>query len=606
MKLVTLDFETYFDKEYTLSSKDLNTSEYIRDERFKIHGVGIKIGDKPAKWYSADKVEAALRKIDWSKSALLCHHTQFDGFILHEHFGIHPAYNYDTLSMSRVVHGHSVKHNLDDLAKRHGLAGKVKKAALESTKGKRNLTPEEDADLGAYCCDDVEDTYKLFTLMEPHVPDEELDLIDITIRMFTDPVLLVDLPRVQAELEREVGGKAAALLKTSVTADQLMSNPKFAELLKSRSHGFFEPPMKISPSTGLPTFAFARNDMEFREYMNRASPEIRELCNARIAIKSTIGETRAVRFLRAGADGKPLPVYLNHSGAHTHRWSGGNKLNLQNLKRGGELRKSLLAPEGMVVAVRDSSQIEARITAWLAGEKWMVDAFRNGEDVYKLMASRVYNVPVDQVTKEQRFLGKILILALGYGMGATKLQATLDGYGIKMTHAECQKLVRTYRKINAKIVSFWDACNQVLAGMVAGQTGNFGPITYGKNFIRLPDGLFMQYPGMHGDAQEISDQLVVQNISYLTRTGRGRLYGGLFTENLAQALARCIIAEQMRKIAKRYRIVTMSHDEIVVVCPEHDAEACMEYMNHVMSTSPYWAQDLTLQSEGGYAREYSK
>lgn len=604
MKIVTLDMETYFDKEYTLSSGDLNTSEYIRDERFKIHGVGIKIGDKPAKWYSGSKVETALRKIDWPKHALLCHHTQFDGFILHEHFGIHPAYNYDTLSMSRIVHGHSVKHNLDELAKRHGLAGKIRKTALESTKGKLDLTPEEDKALGEYCCDDVEDTYKAFMAMEPHVPDKELDLIDITIRMFTNPVLLVDLPRVQAELEREVGGKAAALFKTGVTADQLMSNKKFAALLESRGVQYL--PLKISPATGLQTYAFARGDAEFRDFMSRVDKDIKAICDARIAIKSTIGETRAVRFLRAGADGKPLPVYLNHSGAHTHRWSGGNKLNLQNLKRGGELRKSLLAPEGMVVAVRDSSQIEARITAWLAGEKWMVDAFRSGEDVYKLMASRVYNVPVEQVTKDQRFLGKILILALGYGMGATKLQATLDGYGIKMTHAECQVLIKTYRKINAKIVSFWDACNQVLASMVAGQSGNFGPIAYGKNFIRLPDGLFMQYPGMHGDAREVYGELVVQDISYLTRNGRGRLYGGLFTENLAQALARCIIAEQMRKIAKRYRIVTMSHDEIVVICPEHDAEACMQYMDHVMSTSPYWAQDLPLKSEGGYAREYSK
>jgi hypothetical protein len=546
-----------------------------------------------------------LRKIDWTKCALLCHHTQFDGFILAEHFGIHPAYNYDTLSMSRVVHGHSVKHRLDDLAKRHGLAGKVRKAALDNTKGKLVLTPEEDKALGEYCCDDVEDTYKCFLAMEPHIPDEELDLIDITIRMFTDPVLLVDLPRVQEELEREVGGKTAALLRAGVTADQLMSNKKFAALLES--HGVTQLPMKISPTTGKLTHAFARGDSEFRNFIVGCNtPILRDICNARTSIKSTIGETRAIRLLEAGRDGKNLPVYLNHSGAHTHRWSGGNKLNLQNLKKGGELRRSLLAPPGMLVAVRDSSQIEARITAWLAGEDWMVEAFRNDRDVYKLMASRVYGIPVDQIDKDQRFLGKILILGLGYGMGATKLQATLDGYGIKKSHTECLKLVQVYRKTNFRIVSFWKRCNEILTSMLAGQQGNFGPIQYGKNFVRLPDGLFMQYPGMHANAEERRGSLVASEISYLTRNGRSRLYGGLFTENLAQALARCIIGEQMRKIAKRYRIVTMSHDEIVVVCPEHDAEACMEYMDHVMSTSPYWAQDLPLKSEGGYAREYSK
>lgn len=632
-QIVTLDFETYYDKDYTLSGK-LNTSEYIRDDRFHAHGVGIKIGNGKTLWYTGKNIPLALREIDWARSAMLAHNTAFDGFICSHVYGVKPAFYLDTLSMARAAHGHHMRHDLDTLAKAHGLAGKVKRDALTDTKGKQQLTDKEERALGAYCVDDVEDTYKIFWKLYDHIPDKELLLIDLTLRMFCDPVLRIDIPRVQAELEREVGDKAAALLRSGASVEELMSNEKFAELLRRAG---VNPPMKISPSTGKLTYAFAKSDLDFQALLQHPNEKVRALAEARIKVKSTIGETRAARFLEAGKNGMCLPVLLNYSGAHTHRWSGGNKMNLQNLKRGSELRRSILAPKGHVIVVADSAQIEARVLAWLAGQQDVVEAFRNKRDLYSEFASLVFGYKVDRkkaatnaagqyINKEgqvvadkkdayfpqemEGFVGKVCVLGLGYGMGWQKFQATLKsgamGMAVELSDDQCKNAVALYRSRNFKIRQLWKTMDGIIASMITGARGEFGPLTYGKGYIQLPNGLFLQYYGLHGEAEVHHDDLVVYEATYLTRQGRSKIYGGLLTENVVQALARCIIADQMLEISKRYRIVTMSHDEIVAVCPRKDADRCLRDMIHIMSTAPEWADGLPLAAEGSYDTSYSK
>lgn len=605
-QIVTLDFETFYDKTYTLSGK-INTSEYIRDDRFHAHGVGIKIGNGKTLWYTGKNIPLALREIDWARSALLAHNTAFDGFICSHVYDVKPAFYLDTLSMARAAHGHHMRHDLDTVAKAHGFAGKVKRDALADTKGKQQLTDKEERALGAYCVDDVDDTYKIFWKLHDHIPDKELLLIDLTLRMFCDPVLSVDIPRVQAELEAEIGGKAAALLRSGASIETLMSNDKFAELLKREG---VNPPMKTSPSTGKPTYAFAKSDLDFQQLLRHPNKNVVALAEARLKVKSTIGETRAARFLEAGKNGMKLPILLNYSGAHTHRWSGGNKMNLQNLKRGGELRRSILAPKGHVIVVADSAQIEARVLAWLAQQMDIVNAFANKDDVYKLMASAIYGIPVEQVTKDQRFIGKICVLGLGYGMGPNKLQQTLKqgtmGPPVDISLEECRRIVNIYRSRNYKIKNLWKIMDGIIASMLTGTSGEFGPLTYGKGYIQLPSGLFLQYYGLHGEAEVRHDDLVVQEATYLTRQGRSKIYGGLLTENVVQALSRVIIADQMLEISKRYRVVTMTHDEIVVICPKKDAKKCLADMLKVMSTAPEWANGLPLAAEGGYDTSYSK
>lgn len=319
--VVTLDFETFYGKDYTLSGK-INTSEYVRDDRFHVHGVAIKKGNGKTLWYTGRNIALALKEIDWSKTALVGHNTAFDGFITSEVYGHKPAFYVDTLSMSRATRGHATRHDLDTVAKAFGHGGKVKRDALANTKDKVQLTKDEEAKLGGYAVDDVDDTYKIFWDMYPHMPDDELRLVDITMRMFCDPVLEIDIPRVKAELENELGAKAAALLRSGAQVDDLMSNDKFARLLQAAGAQL---PQKISPSTGKLTYAFAKSDLAFQDLMKNGNDKVRALCEARLKVKSTIGETRANRFLEAGRDGMKLPVMLNFSGAHTHRWSGGNK-----------------------------------------------------------------------------------------------------------------------------------------------------------------------------------------------------------------------------------------------------------------------------------------
>lgn len=618
--VVTLDFETYYDNEFTLSGRNLNMSEYIRDERFAIHGVGIKMGDGPTKWYTGADVAKAIKRIKWEKTALLCHNTAFDGFILHHHFDVHPALYLDTLSMARAAHGHHTRLDLDTLAKLHNRPGKTKRAALADTKGKRELTPEESAALGAYCVDDVDDTAYIFWDLYNYIPDDEIKLIDNTLRMFCDPVLKLDVQLVEEELAREVGSKTAALMLTGATPEHLLSNDKFAKLLKE--HVKFLP-MKVSPTTGKPAYAFAKSDDGLRLLLEHENPKVRELVNARIKIKSTIGETRATRFLEAGRDGMPFPILLNYCGAHTTRWSGGNKLNLQNLPRGGALRRSLLAPEGYAVVVADSSQIEARTNAWLAGQNDVVEAFRQKRDLYSEFASEIYGRPIDRnrkvidadgnVTKpdfEEGFVGKVCILALGYGMGHLKLRDTLrkSDMAIDLGDARCKLAVTKYRNLNNKIVDQWRSMDEVITRMVLGESGTYRCLEYGKNFIRLPSGLFLHYYGISGTAApDRYGQVRIQDATYLGRNGsRPKIYGGLLTENVVQALARCVIGEQMNTIAERYRIVTMTHDEIVAIAPISEANEALSFMLDVMSTPPEWAEGLPLAAEGGWDVNYSK
>lgn len=613
--ILTLDFETYYASDFTLSGKELNTSEYVRDPRFKVHGGSI-MGQQTVQWLSHDQLVEFFKTVDWPNTALLGHHTAFDGFILSQRYGYVAGFYLDTMSMSRVAFGHSVLHNLNDVAKRLGLSGKVKKASLTDTKGKVDLTEEEFFNLGEYAKDDATDTRRAFELMKPYVPDSELRLIDVTIRMFADPVLGIDEKLVQEVLDEEVASKLALVTTAGVSADDLMSNDKFADLLRANN---VVPPTKISVRTGKPAYAFAKTDLAFQDLENHPDPTVRNLVAARLAVKSTINETRAIRFLRAGENGAKLPVYLNYSGAHTHRWSGGNKMNLQNLMRGGKLRRSILAPPGHVIVVSDSAQIEARVLAWLAGQEDLVQAFREKRDVYSEFASIAFGRPIDRKRTEigpdgqkfkpdelEGYIGKTCVLGLGFGMGAVKLKMGLEegrgGPPVFLTLAETTNLVNTYRSVNNKIPALWRKMENIIQCMVLGTAGEYGPLKYDLGHIVLPNGVALHYPGIC-----CVDNGGSGSYMYLGLKNATKIYGGLLTENVVQALARCIIAEQMLRVQDAgYRIVTSTHDEIVIVAPEADADQALNVMIEIMSTPPDWAPDLPLAAEGGYDTCYSK
>jgi DNA polymerase len=304
-----------------------------------------------------------------------------------------------------------------------------------------------------------------------------------------------------------------------------------------------------------------------------------------------------------------MPVPLRYYAAHTGRWGGDDKLNLQNLPRNSPLKSSIIPADGYVILDSDSSQIEARILAWLAGQDDLVDAFDRGEDVYKIMASAIYGKPIEEITKDERFVGKTTILGAGYGMGAAKFKLQLKNFGVEVELDEAKRIIDTYRATYPKIVALWAAANNVLKAMLRNAQTSLGRDDLlkvdGKLGILLPNGLRLKYPNLRLREDEESGKV---EVVYDTKKGKAvipnRIYGGKVIENVCQALARIVIGEQMLQIAKKYKVVMTVHDAIAVVVPKAEADTAKEFVEMCMRMRPKWALELPLNCEAGYGDSY--
>lgn len=622
--IVTVDFETYWSSDYSLSAGEYNTSEYVRDPQFKVQCIGIKDGTKKAKWYPEKEGRRVLNSIDWRRRPLLSHNTAFDGFILSEHYKIVPCFYLDTLSMTRALHGDVSRASLDVIARLYEV-GMKSKTYLAPTKGIRDLPPKVLKALGEGCVLDIDLCFEVFKKQHEVYPIDELNLIDLTIRMFCDPVLKVDIPLATRAHEIEVKKRQEAIELSGATEKELNSNEKFANKLRELG---VEPPTKVSTSTGHETYAFAKTDFGFIDLQDHEDIRVVRLMEGRLAAKSTIGETRAKRLIKAGENNKKLPIMLNYSAAKTHRWSGGNKMNSQNFPRAefddnnnlipdsDILRRSIIAPSGHVIVVVDSSQIELRTNNWLAGNKEKLEIIRaydakTGPDPYRLLASDVYNIDVEDITKSQRFVGKVGELGLGYQMGGKKFQTTLAlgtmGPPVQMSLNECLGVVRVYRRNNKPITEQWKNLTGVLKDLAHGRSGTYGPndiLEYEDYAIWGPNGMCLNYPGLVEHFNPDTEK--VTGYSYLRHGAKAKIYGGLLCENIVQWLARNIVAEQMLEIAEKYRVVMMTHDEVACVVPKRQAEKALEYMLKCMKTPRKWCPDIPLNAEGGFDVCYSK
>jgi DNA polymerase len=604
MDVYTLDFETYYDQDYSLSK--LTTEDYVRDSRFEVIGLAIKKNDKTTKYLNdPDMIERLLSHIDFSDAAILAQNTMFDGAILSWRYGVKPKVWFDTMNMGRALHGVETGASLRALSERYGIGQKGFEVLAAKGKRRADFTAEEAEKYGEYCIQDVELTYKLFKIMGANFPRKELKLIDVTLRMFIDPVLDLDIGLLEQHLEDTRDRKDKLLVDAGVEDKKdLMSNPKFADMLRDLG---VEPPMKTSLTTGKETYAFAKSDEAFKALQEHEDDRVQSLVAARLGNKSTLEETRTERFIGIAKRGL-LPVPVRYYAAHTGRWGGADKINLQNLPsrgpNGKKLKKAIIAPEGYTVVEADSSQIEARVLAWFAGQNDLVDQFARGEDVYKYMASSIYNVAVADVTKDQRFVGKTTILGAGYGMGAEKFGMQLKTFGFEVSEAEAQRIISIYREANFKISQVWrDANNMVknLANNRAMAFGKKGVITVdaADQALIVPSGLKIFYPELHGEKSEMGFEY-----SYKVRRGRSRLYGGKVIENVCQAIARCIIGEQMLRINKKYKVVLTVHDSIVCCVPDEEVTEAQAYVERCMRWTPDWAAGLPVDCESGTGKSY--
>ncbi len=614
MKILTIDFETYYAKDYSLTK--LTTEEYVRDSRFEVIGVAVKATDTSnyyhqdtdavPLWCTGSKKQIAkfLNQFDWANSIALAHNAMFDMAILNWHFDIRPKKIADTLAMSRAIHTIEVGGSLAALAEYYGLGAKG--TEVHSAVGKKRLdfTPDQIEAYGGYCIQDVELTYKLFKALKKDFPNFEMALIDLTLRMFTEPTIRLETSILTKHIEKIKATKQRLMSAIAHDRKELMSNAKFAELLEKLNVAV---PRKISPTTGKETYAFAKTDEEFKKLLEHENEKVQALVAARLGVKSTIEETRTQRFIDIAGRGT-LPIPLRYYAAHTGRWGGDDKINMQNLPRGSQLKKAMCAPEGYKFIDCDLSQIEARTLAWLAEADDLVKAFDRGDDVYKIMASAIYDKPEDEITKEERFVGKTTILGAGYGMGAAKFKSQLKTFGVELEQDECDRIIKVYRETYPDIPKLWRSAGKALKNIMEDKTFDFGREgvvwANGSVGIELPNGLYVRYPNLRNETDEEGNTETV----YDTRRGRAilpnRIYGGKVIENICQALARIVIGEQLLRVSQKYKVVMTVHDAIGCIAPEDEVEQAMKFVEKSMRVRPTWASDLPLDCEGGWGESY--
>ena len=598
MNLITLDFETYYTTK-DLGFKTQTTEEYVRDPRFEVIGVAVKVNDEPTQWCSdsLDEIDLWLHQFDWDNSMVVAHNAMFDMAILNWHFDIRPKAIADTLSMARAINGIEVGNSLKKLALHYELGVKGEEVLQAVNLRRRDFTEQQLAEYGAYCRNDVDLTYDLFLTLLPMFQKVELKLIDLTIRMFTEPQLRLDESLLQQHLIEVKNRKKLLLDECGANIEDLMSNQKFAEVLRGLG---VEPPMKISLTTGKEALALAKSDEGFKALAEHPDERVQTLVAARLGNKTTLEETRTERLIGIAGRGK-IPVPLSYYAAHTGRWGGSDKINFQNFpSRGtnaGKLKKAILAPEGHVIIDCDSAQIEARVLAWFAGQKDLVEAFRNGEDVYKIMASAIYRKEREEVTPSERFVGKTTILGAGYGMGSAKFQTQLKTFGVSVSTEESARIIATYRETYPSIPTLWKSGSTAIDAMSKKRTATWGNgcISIGAEGILMPNGLYQRYPNL----RKVRDKDGKDQYIYDSRKGAVKLYGGKLTENICQGLARCIIGEQLIKISRKYRVVLTVHDAVACVAPQQEAEEAMAYVMECMRFVPSWAQGIPLNCEAG-------
>lgn len=626
MDLYTIDFETTYTKDYSLSR--MQTDAYILDPRFEVIGVGVKRNDRPAVWFPQPQVKGVLDAIPWDSAAVLCHNTLFDGFILSHRYGKKPKMWLDTLGMARALYPWLPSHALASLAKYLDLGTKGTEVVDAMGKRYADFTPDELAAYGRYCENDCQLEYDLYNTMADRFPAFEHLLLDIHIRMFTEPSFALNEPKlvayrkaVLAQKEGLLTGAAsmqmAALmvLGDATLKDIVMSNPLFAKALEAYG---VDVPMKTSKTTGKPTFAFAKTDKGLTELLEHPDTDVQTLVAARLGVKTTIAETRAQTLVETAQRGVGFPIYLNYWGAKTTgRASGGNKMNALNFPNRGKdrvIREAMEAPPGYRVVVGDSSNIELRTNLVMSGQTDLVDKIKLYDaqghaatsDLYCDFASDLFGKLVTKADKMERTVGKVSELSLGYGAAAVTFQNMLrvqSGGTIVLPLEECERIVRFYRRTHDKVVDLWDHFGRQTLSRIA--MGNvMQSVDVNGWLLTTPEGFAL--PGHIGVVYHDLRRNGDGEWEYQQGRGRVKIYGGKGAENMSQSVARHIVMWQMARFARRYPVALEAYDEVVSVVREEQAPACAEYLLECLRTPPPWTRGLIpLNGEVGIGANYA-
>lgn len=647
-RYVVLDFESYFKKpEYSLFS--LSAWQYITDDRFELTGLGAQQSgkDRGPLFFTPSipvgKFEPAitlgLRKLqanagdDLRGVTVVLKHARFDATLLAVKFDIHPKYMIDIEDLARHLNSHG-SHKLSDMCKEHGLKDKGDTMQFEG-KHWNTMSDEERESLKEYTLNDCAREMELFELLLPRLtnPEMELAIANHTIKLYTRPTLAFDFKQADILLVQMQEKLDATVAATGFTHDELSGDKSFMAILEAALPEGEHVPMKAGKKAMIP--CFAKTDVEYQQLIVHADARVRQLVGARSSVGSW--PTHIARVNRmiamATAAGGFLPVPLVFYGAHTGRFSGADKINLQNLGgRGragqgndpliGKIRSLLLAPDGCDLVVADSAQIEARILAWLAGQDDLVQAFAEHKDIYSKFATTLFQAKVRKPTKIdpaplarlysiRRGFGKDGILGCGYGMGGTKFHSRcLENPDLEplFTSGEydfafIDGLVKTYRSAYPKIPAFWQTIERLFRMVVIlpNEVVKYGELLTlwndrGTVNIKLPSGrvLFYDHASFNKSTREL-------------RYHYGKLWGGTLTENIVQAIARDLLVFWILKCEESSTPVCHHvHDEVISIQSSIRAGDVLVQMIEIMRTVPDWAKGCPVDAEGGICHEYTK
>lgn len=643
-KLLFLDFETYYDDEYSL--RKLTIPEYILDERFECIMCSVKEDNDPAFVVDGPDLPRYLAEFDLATTTTCTFNALFDNSILSWNYGFIPHRMFDSMGMMRSLRGHLLKKGASLAAVANVLGLPPKLDTIIHMKGKTRadiIAAGMWNDACVYANDDNEKNAIIFYHLINDFPRSERHVMDLVLRCATEPVFRVDeqllvdhlvaLKQEKDNLLLEIGqrsGGAHFFLGPEQKLElirALMSNQRFALELEALG---VQPGMKVSPTTQKKTFAFAKTD-EFMAWLaEHEDPRVQALAAARLGHKSTLEETRAEKLLAIARlpwahyrDGNPrlysggtMPIPLRFGGAHTHRLSGDWGLNMQNLptvrgsKGKSKLRHSLKAPPGHKVLTIDLGQIEARLVAWLCRAMNLLKQFADNLDPYAILATMIFGFTVDRkVHIAEGFIGKTGILGLGYACGGNKF----DSMVIKMARAMevdiskiwvpgmAQKCVTTYRDTYPAIPQGWKNLDYIIQDALFGSDRRkFGPceISYGK--VALPNGMYLQY----ADLQVEPDG----ERTYAFGKFRHKIYGAKLLENIVQALARIIVMNAALRIRDRtgLHFKLQAHDELVYIIPVDRLDDAKKIIHEEMVRPPSWAPDIPLKADVGIGDSYGE
>jgi len=606
MQTLWLDFETYYDDDYSL--RKMTPAEYIADPRFETLNCAF-VTDRYSVVVDGPMLPGVLAAIDWDNTLAVSHNALFDMLILSMRYGVYPRKYGDTLAMARNWISHSTGGvSLKECAAYYGLPAKWETVAKTKGINYQALTrdPQLYIEVRDYALDDTLKCRAIYEkMLDAGFPVSELDTIDMTVRMAARPQFEVDLEMAVGHLVEVKARKESLLLHCGLqNRDALMSDPIFAELLLKAEPSLFIP-KKLSKTTGQEQYAFAKTDREFKLLLEHDNPDVQALVAARLGHKSTLEETRTERFIKIGDCCPQFPIPLKYSGAHTHRFSGDWSVNAQNLPRGGALRKALRAPKGKKVVAIDASQIEARINAMISGEEALVEAFRQGRDVYCEFASMIYQYPViKHVHDTERFVGKTSILSLGYQSSWAVFQNMLRVQGnVNLTANESVKIVSLYRCVYQAISQNWNRVQREVLPVLASLDGAFDSLQYGpvmvkRNHIVLPNGNRLQYREMNRIYNEQTNKY-----DYIFKRGNRPIYtyGAKIVENIVQALAFVHIMDVAKRVNRMTEgllpLAHQVHDELIYIVDEKLAQQAGKLVQREMSVPPPWMPDLPLAAE---------